>query len=445
MEIINLNDIRKNIDGLVLSKNEFAIKQLHQIIDSLPIEIKILIEDSFKHKRIPKEYLLSSILFAFSNASGLAFSMTCMNYTNYPNLYFAIIGSRGDTKSEPMDIATYPLVNYDNQKYKDFLVESEDNKDETNKTIRKRLLIQNATIEAMKFEHSRNPYSIGIYYDELMFIFEKMANNKSSEGADLRTFLLSGFNNKFIDISRRSTDNFRMEKTYPTLLGSIQNEFVSRLFGNGNLESGLIDRILFVPKLTSNPKLSKSKIDQNIINSYNKLVNNLLEYRFDIENTLEMDNVNVKLSPIAEQKIYEYTQKLIGLMDESNETIKGYIAKLMISVHKLTLLVHLINNSQNSNFQSTIKPETADTAILLCEFYFTNFKIIIDENRETTKKVDLDAVLELSIKNDIPQVIIANLMGVSESKVSRHKKEILRKMQVATNHQTIETTNKDSP
>lgn len=132
-------------------------------------------------------------------------------------------------------------------------------------------------------------------------------------------------------------------------------------------------------------------------------------------------------------------------MDESNETIKGYIAKLMISVHKLTLLVHLINNSQNSNFQSTIKPETADTAILLCEFYFTNFKIIIDENRETTKKVDLDAVLELSIKNDIPQVIIANLMGVSESKVSRHKKEILRKMQVATNHQTIETTNKDSP
>lgn len=445
MEINNLNDIRKNIDGLVLSKNELAIKQLHQIIDYLPIEIKTLIEDSFKHKRIPKEYLLSSILFAFSNASGLAFSMTCMNYTNYPNLYFAIIGSRGDTKSEPMDIATYPLVNYDNQKYKDFLVESEDNKDETNKMIRKRLLIQNATIEAMKFEHSRNPYSIGIYYDELMFIFEKMANNKSSEGADLRTFLLSGFNNKFIDISRRSTDNFRMEKTYPTLLGSIQNEFVSRLFGNGNLESGLIDRILFVPKLTSNSKLSKSKIDQNTINSYNKLVNNLLEYRFDIENTLEMDNVNVKLSPIAEQKIYEYTQKLIGLMDESNETIKGYIAKLMISVHKLTLLVHLIHNSQNSNFQSTIKPETADTAILLCEFYFNNFKIIIDENRETTKKVDLDAVLELSIKNDIPQVIIANLMGVSESKVSRHKKEILRKMQVASNPLNNETTNKDSP
>ena len=44
-----------------------------------------------------------------------------MGYINYANLYFSIIGSRGDIKSPAMDLATFPLVKYDNEKYKEDL------------------------------------------------------------------------------------------------------------------------------------------------------------------------------------------------------------------------------------------------------------------------------------------------------------------------------------
>ena len=219
------------------------------------LDVKYGINDAFTLKRIPKEYLLSSILFAYSNACGLAFSIKAMGYINYANLYFSIIGSRGDIKSPAMDLATFPLVKYDNEKYKEFKKNNIE-LEETEKSDRKQLFLQDATIESAIYTHYKNKYSIGIFIDELYFIIEKMANKSSTEGTAWRTFFLQGNTNKHIDISRKTTESFRIEKSYPTLLGSIQSQFVPKLFADGNLESGLIDRILFTNKLTMNNQLS---------------------------------------------------------------------------------------------------------------------------------------------------------------------------------------------
>ena len=91
----------------------------------------------------------------------------------YANLYFSIIGSRGDIKSPAMDLATFPLVKYDNEKYKEFKTENIE-LDEIEKTNRKQLFLQDATIESAIFTHYKNKYSIGIFIDELYFIIEKM-------------------------------------------------------------------------------------------------------------------------------------------------------------------------------------------------------------------------------------------------------------------------------
>ncbi|MFE3866474.1 DUF3987 domain-containing protein [Flavobacterium sp. LS2P90] len=446
MELNNLKDIKDNIEGIVLSKRETSKKLLNEIIDSFPLQIKTLIEQNFEHKRIPKEYLFSSILFAFSNAGGLAYSLTSMNYTNYPNLFLVIIGSRGDTKSAPMDIATNPLNYYDNERYNEYRVACDQENDPNNKPIRKRLLIQNASIESMKYEHSKNPYSIGIYYDEFMYVFDKMSNSKSPDGADLRSFLLSCFNNGFIDISRRTTDNFRMEQTFVTLLGSVQTQFTSKLFANGNLESGLIDRILFTPKLTSNPKLSKVKINKSVLDSYNILINNLLSSRNETENFSEVKSIELKLQQEAEQKIYDYTQKLIDLQEKSDEIIKAYLAKLMIYVHKLTLLVHLINNSQNSNFESSIEPKSVDIAIKICGFYFNNFQIILEENcKSEEKKINVDDMIKMAMKNNGQQKDVVAITGLNKSTISRRWGDILSNQQLATSTKNIETSNENNP
>lgn len=419
MDVINLKDIDDKIGNAFKTNKEIAVNQLEEIISKMPIEIRTLINDAFVLKRIPKEYLLSSILFAYSNACGLAFSIKAMGYINYANLYFSIIGSRGDIKSPAMDLATFPLIKYDNEKYKEFKKNNAE-LDEIEKTDRKQLFLQDATIESAIYTHFKNKYSIGIFIDELYFIIEKMANKNSTEGTAWRTFFLQGNTNKHIDISRKTTESFRIEKSYPTLLGSIQNQFVPKLFADGNLESGLIDRILFTNKLTFNNQLSINDISTEVTENYSKSLNNLLSYRTEIENTFEMDDLQIELDLNANKRLFNYSQELINRQNKVTDLSKEYISKMMINIHKISLLTHLILNSKRQAYQSKINIETIEIAILILEFYFINFKIVLDENINQKEKLPTtEDIIRLAIKNNASQKDVVAITGMNKSTISR--------------------------
>ena len=430
MDVKNLKDIDDKIGNAFKTNKEIAINQLEQIISKMPIEIKTLINDAFTLKRIPKEYLLSSILFAYSNAGGLAFSIKAMGYINYANLYFSIIGSRGDIKSPAMDLATFPLVKYDNEKYKEFKKNNIE-LEETEKSDRKQLFLQDATIESAIYTHYKNKYSIGIFIDELYFIIEKMANKSSTEGTAWRTFFLQGNTNKHIDISRKTTESFRIEKSYPTLLGSIQSQFVPKLFADGNLESGLIDRILFTNKLTMNNQLSINDISNEVSENYSKSLINLLNYRTEIENTFEMDDLQIELDSNANKRLFDYSQELINRQNKVNDLSKEYISKMMINIHKISLLTHLILNSKRHTYQSKINIETIEIAILILEFYFINFRIVLDENINQKEKLPTtEEIIRLAIKNNATQKDVVAITGMNKSTISRKWNNEL--MQLAT-------------
>ena len=430
MDVKNLKDIDDKIGNAFKPNKEIAIIQLEQIISKMPIEIKSLINDAFVLKRIPKEYLLSSILFAYSNACGLAFSIKAMGYINYANLYFSIIGSRGDIKSPAMDLATFPLVKYDNEKYKEFKKNNIE-LEETEKSDRKQLFLQDATIESAIYTHYKNKYSIGIFIDELYFIIEKMANKSSTEGTAWRTFFLQGNTNKHIDISRKTTESFRIEKSYPTLLGSIQSQFVPKLFADGNLESGLIDRILFTNKLTMNNQLSINDISNEVSENYSKSLINLLNYRTEIENTFEMDDLQIELDSNANKRLFDYSQELINRQNKVNDLSKEYISKMMINIHKISLLTHLILNSKRHTYQSKINIETVEIAILILEFYFINFRIVLDENINQKEKLPTtEDIIRLAIKNNASQKDVVAITGMNKSTISRKWNNEL--MQLAT-------------
>lgn len=428
MTVNTIEEIDIKIRNAFKTNKEIAINQLEDIISKMPIEIRTLINDAFVLKRIPKEYLLSSILFAYSNACGLAFSIKAMGYINYANLYFSIIGSRGDIKSPAMDLATFPLVKYDNEKYKEFKKNNVE-LDETEKSDRKQLFLQDATIESAIFTHYKNKYSIGIFIDELYFIIEKMANKSSTEGTAWRTFFLQGNTNKYIDISRKTTESFRIEKSYPTLLGSIQNQFVPKLFADGNLESGLIDRILFTNKLTMNNQLSINDISTEVTENYSKSLLNLLNYRTEIENTFEMDDLQIELDSSANNRLFDYSQELINRQNKVNDLSKEYISKMMINIHKISLLTHLILNSKRQTYQSKINVETIEIAILILEFYFINFKIVLDENINQKEKLPTaEDIIRLAIKNNASQKDVVAITGMNKSSISRKWNNELMKL-----------------
>jgi hypothetical protein len=279
MTLIDPKQIENKLKELTKTNKQEALENLETVISKLPISLSALINNAFKYKRIPKEYLLSSILFTFSTAIGRTFFIEALGYKNYTNLYFAIIGSRGDVKSEAIKTATNPLKKCDDKDYEQYLFVNKHLAKEEELIKRKQVLIQNASIEAAYQIHFENPNSIGICMDEIFGLVEKMGNSNSRDGVYWREFLLEGYTNGVVDVSRKTTTSFRINETHPTLIGGLQNQFVKNLFANGNLESGFIDRLLFTTKLTENRKLMSQGIPDGILDEYNLSIKNLLEYK----------------------------------------------------------------------------------------------------------------------------------------------------------------------
>jgi len=390
----------------------------------MPSHVKELIEEAFLHKRIPKEYLLSSIFYAYGNAAGLAFKVNWQGYTNYSNLYFAIIGSRGDTKSEAMKMACNPLKLNDDQDYETYnqrvaeLKSKEPFEQENEKIRRKQLLIQNATIEAAMYVHYQNPYSIGMFFDELSYIIEMMANKNSGAGAVWRIFFLQGNTNSYVDVNRKTTDSYRLKKSCPLILGSIQHQFIPKMFANGNLESGLMDRFLFTNKLTDNPKISRAQIPDGIIANYEDSLTNLLKYRSDIEETKK--EVFINFEKDAYNLIHSYSQSILDKKQKETGPENEYMSKMMISIHKIALLIHLIIKSTTDGYQEKINTGTVHLAILINEYYLTNFKIVLEsKNKSFDDKLFNEEIIKRGVKNNVPQTELIKLTGLSKGQVSK--------------------------
>ncbi|MGJ5642808.1 DUF3987 domain-containing protein [Formosa sp. S-31] len=416
----NTKEIKQKIDSLILSDFDKAKDKLGIILDCLPTEYKSIINESFIHKRIPKEYMLSSILFTMSSAIGLTFYLDVFGYKNYGNLYFTIIGSRGDAKSEAIKIATQPLKHSDDNDYNDYVNELSCQADDT-PAIRKQNLIQNASIEAAHKVHSDNPNGVGLMIDEIFALVEKMANPSSRDGIAWRNFLLEGYTNGYVDISRKTTESFRINETYISMLGGLQHQFLNKLFSNGNLESGFIDRLLFTLKLTSNNTLSAGKISQDITIGYQKSIKNVLEYKRQSEKLEETKKqFRIEITKEAEVLLFNYLQGIIKKQIHAKPIIKEYMSKMQISVYKLCVVLFMIRHSKKSTFASSLTKEDVNLAIQVNEFYFHNFKYIIEQHINIQdKKIAIDEVIALAKQNNASQKAVVEVTGLHKGTISK--------------------------
>lgn len=413
--------LEANLRLLTLNDQTMLENSLNNIIELLPKEYSMLIEEAFVYKRIPKEYLLSSILFAISSSTGRTFFIKALGYKNYANCYFTIIGSRGDTKSEAKNIATRPLIERDHNDYDDYLEDINlETEDETN-AKRKQILIQNATIEATYQVHANNPNSIGIYMEEIHSLIEKMTNSNSRDGAAWRSFFLESYTNGHIDVARKTTDSFRIKETYATLMGGLQLEFIPLLFSKGNLESGFIDRLFFTTKITANKTLTRGEIDPEILRAYSKGLDNILSYK----RQSELDEENKKqfqilLNSVAENRIFNYTQGLIDRQSIAPPIIREYMAKMQISIQKLSLLVFMLRNSLQSTFKNNLTIADVDLAILLNEFYLLNFQVILkSRNEQKDLQPSVESVIKMAKKNEASQKAVSEVTGLNKGTISK--------------------------
>ncbi|EAS19387.1 hypothetical protein BBFL7_00854 [Flavobacteria bacterium BBFL7] len=403
----------------LLSKE--LIEQRDKILNQLPNNYSELIEQSYIYKRVPKEYMLSSILFTISSSVGLVFKLDALGYSNYGNAYFTIIGSRGDTKSEAISIATAPLKISDDKDYDKYRENKSNQTDEDPPIKRKQILLQDATIESAQLSHENNPSGIGICKDEIFDLIQNMSNSNSRDGQKWRTFLLESYTNKFVDIGRKTTDSFRIKKTYLTLIGGLQHQFLPKMFANGNLESGFIDRILFTNILQRNKQMTFGNIEEKVISKYNHSIENILAYKRQSEKSNEsIKELTISLTDEAHRTLFDYTQQLLNRQSIAVKPYEEYYSKMSISIHKLCILVFMMCRAQESTFKSQLDMADVNLAIELNEFYFMNFQLIVRSHFNSSQsKMNVDDVVRMAIKNNASQKAVAEITGLHKGTISK--------------------------
>lgn len=421
MSKMTAESIDRELQELVKTDKDRAIEKLIRIIKHLPDEFSCLINEAFKYKRVPKEYMLSAILFTVSTSTGLTFYLKALGYKNYANCYFTIVGSRGDAKSEAINIATRPIKKLDDEEYDDYVNNIQLASDDDIQVKRKQVLVQNASIEAAHMVHLDNPNSIGIAIDEIFALIEKMSNPNSRDGIAWRNFLLEGYTNGHVDVSRKTTQSFRINSTCPTLLGGIQDQFVCKLFQNGNLESGFIDRLFLTPKLTHNPKLVRGEMNEQILDDYEKAIKNVLDYKRQSEKPEEVKKqFEIKLSVGSHDRIFEYTQELINRQTNAKPLVKEYMSKMQISIQKLCVIVFMMKNAFKSAFADVLREDSVELAIEINEFFFLNFCSIIEKNFKANNDTPtLKSIIEMAKKNKAQQKAVCEITGFNKGHISK--------------------------
>ena len=412
---MDIKDIEKNIEEHTLTNIEIAERQMNSIISKLPLSIQKYIEEAYEYQRVPKEYMLSSILNAFGTALGTKVKLDALGYTNYPNIYTVIVGSRGDVKSLAIDLAFKPIKQLDSKNYNNFQDEVESNAQSEVKTevVRNQILIHNASIEKAKSVHNDNKISIGLYHDEIMHLFDKISNSNNRDGEEWKTFLLEGFTNSVIDIGRITSKSYRIEQGCPSLIGSIQNQLVYKVFENNNLESGFVDRLLFAVKLRGNNTVSKRSISEETKLNYTNLLDKALEQR-------KREIVEITLDYESENILHKYSQELVNKQKQFTSPINEYISKLNIYIFKLAIVVHAIKSlADRGGISNIIHEDSSNLAIELIEYYLSNFKIIAELNSRKPVDNSLSGVIAYAKTNGKKRIDVANFTGLNKSTVGR--------------------------
>ena len=417
---MNLKNIEKEIDKRTMSKKELAIEKLKSILSSSPSVITNLVTESYYQMRIPKEYLFSSTLNAVGNSIGLKVGINALGFTNYPNINSVIVGSRGDAKSIAMNIAFSPLKKYDSKAYNNYKEEVEGLTELERAVVhRRRLLIKRGSFEGALDTHVHNPDSNGILLGEITGFIQNMNNPNSRDGEKWLTYLLDGFTNEYDDNVLKTSESHRLDKTFPMIIGSVQNQLVSVVFSKNNLFSGLIDRFQFTNQLESYDKVTKGNVSKEVRDIYKHFIDRILALR-EQEGTFYL-NLNTE----AESLLIKYLQSLVDESKIIASPMKEYIAKLEIYIHKLIIIVHVINSlSKGRSLPKEVSVDDVKLAIEINDFYKLNFEILLDFIDFESSDTSIKDVVKYAKTNGLKQKDVVEFTGKDKSNINREWKKV---------------------
>lgn len=373
-------------------------------VQVFPEVVQNMITEKATKQSLPTEFLFASVLGAISTSIGNIFKVELLfDMPTNASLWIAVVGESGEGKTEGINSFYKPLLKVEAENYKKYTEEVDAYKlalkifknlpnsersaeDEPEPPIRKQRILQDVTVEAYADRMQKNPIGLGSINDELKGFVEGDGQYKGGKGSDRQT-KLSIWNGK-TSIKDRVQDSIFIENAFLSVIGGIQIEEASEMFGK-MVSDGYAPRFLMVvAENTPQGKWTLEKVDRSIDEKWEKIIRSILE----LENS-NFENNLVTFKRDAGEVLVNWRNSQVKA---NNFTTRLFDAKLRIYAIRLSLVLHVLKRANEGQFYEgdQIDKETAENALILVDYFRNNALKMIT-------KMKLDDPLEVLDKNKL--------------------------------------------
>ncbi len=355
---INLEILSKAIDAeMQVPINSFPI-------DIFPLEIQNLIANANETTGYNTDYFSAGILSICATAIGNSVTLFNGTYTSKPILWMSIIGRTGTGKTHPLIFAKKPIEKRDGDMYGEYQTKVKDYEQAENdkkgkKPKYSKYILKDFTPEKLAETLQFNEKGVLIFQDELMRWINSF--DQYNKGGDQQMYL-DLFNGNGLTVDRVTKDPIRIDKTNVNILGGMQPEILKGMAQNNRSQDGFLDRFLFVYPENIEPILFTGlDINQNHKDNYKRLINNLLDAPI-----LEIKTNNSNID------IFKHWQHIKAKECFKDHLERSIQAKLETYVWRLALIIEMMQQATESNYNNSLRDESLHKAIKLVEYFRYN-------------------------------------------------------------------------
>ena len=428
-------------NGKALSKEEEALAPQSFPIEVFPLKLQQFIRGSEVTEGRPSEFLAASILFAVSAAIGRTHLLELKKHSRHTGLMFlCLVGHPNSNKTSALSAALKPIKKRDTALYEDYkrdMAEYEVIQEMSKKErieagitevkgypVLKKIIIQDATQEAVVKLHEHNLRGLALHRDELLG-WIKSFNRYSSGGEE--EFWLSAWSGEELVKDRTTSRSIRVDESYIPVAGTIQPDVLNILTKNQRGKNGFIDRLIFVhPGAIEKPDWSLKVMPDELMDHYNQGINKLLNLTFDEQNKPHV----IKLDRACQLLLIEFfnNDNKVECIKAQSNLLKRMYGKFDIYALRFCLLLQMMWWAFDGIEKDQVDPAMVKRAIQLTR-YFRHNAYRIAERVEHGTPVDELPVIKQKVYEALPRVFKSKDGIILAARFGLHRKTFRRMLE----------------
>ena len=367
-------------------------KNTNQIdLTHFPEATREFIKQGTRSVGCPESYFPTMILTLMSTCIGTSACVRIKNdWKEYCAIYACLIGDPGYRKTGSVKSSLTQLKRIQEENHRKYLNDLKQYKQLSSDQMKKTdhptctlSYVTDSTLEALASAMATNPLGLIWVSDELTQLINSF-NSYKSGGGD-RQAILSLYNNTQILINRKGDPSpIVLSNPFCSIIGGVQYDPLRKLLSGP--ADGFADRFVYATApVDFNPSYSHHEIDQDVIESYDRLINTV--YR-DSE-------FRVHSGKIQEYRINHEAKELWVKWQEELPSTKQLLSvkeKSIARCIRFSLILEVFRNTDRT--MNEIGVESMLGAISLSNYYFNEYIRLLDFLEGDKTKLKLDRSLD---------------------------------------------------